>query len=63
MKNKTAENGYRPNFLWHGDPDTGLPFNMTKEQREHIQKIWEEARPKNLPTIKPIIIFGTKGEI
>jgi len=56
------ERGYRPHFMWVGDPDTGIPFELTKEQRESLIKTFEQAKPKGLPKFKTIVIFGTGGE-
>lgn len=48
---------------YHTDIESGITYEVSKEQYEAIQKLWDIARPKLKEDIKGIVLIkGTVGE-
>lgn len=45
-------------YYWT-DIEIGEIFECTKEYRDSILKLWEDAKPSNIPPLGQIILYGT----
>lgn len=46
---------------YHTDIESGVTYEVTKEQYEAIQRLWECAKPKLEERVGKIVVFGTGG--